>query len=151
MEQVKTVKRLCPGSGRAADIVTREDDSGINAGDVVHRCPVCGKSWGYNTLQDWSGVPVPRHFVKMVISEWDGKPGSQVPSRYYKPWVEMWVDERRVGHGLVVTLKDGYSFAADRHEAMRSFDTAAAAAEALREPFHCYCAECSARIVAVDS
>lgn len=151
MEQVKTVKRLCPGSGRAVEVRTREDGEDLNSGDVLHRCPVCGKGWVRNTRRDWSAVPAPRHFVEMVVREWDGKPGSQVPGRYYKPWIEMWVDERRVGHGLVVTLRDGYSFAEGYHLSMRTFDTAAAAAEAVRDPFHCYCGECSRRIVAVES
>ena len=60
-----TNKKKCAGSGQKPILVTRDEISDINPGNVLHYCPDCGRSWARNTLNDgWPDLPIPRHFVE---------------------------------------------------------------------------------------
>lgn len=144
MRELNTVLRKCPGTDRSPEIKTRDDDPTINPGEVIHVCPVCGRKWARNTLQDWSHLPTPRHMVKVIVEP--AKRVRDVPARYENPRIEFWDDERMIGNSIVVTLKWGFTFIEGQHAGVMGFDTATEAREAILGSFHCYCEDCVAKI-----
>ncbi len=57
--------------------------------------------------------------------------------------IEDWSDERGLGHGIIVTLKPGWSFDWSSHEGVRGFDTVTEARrETRRKHIHLCDPEC---------
>lgn len=134
----KRVKRLCLGAGRLPTVVGRDEDPRINPGDVIHRCPVCSRTWGRNSIKDWSDLPIPRHMVVIDPRPRDGAP----PARYYHPRIQFWDDERSSGSGILVTLFYGFTFEGGQHCGVKGFDSGAEAYQAVKDSDFCYCSEC---------
>lgn len=142
MKNSRTVKRVCLGSGRLPKIFTRDDLPDINPGDVIHGCPVCGKRWGRNTLNDWSALPTPRHMVDIEPAAVPVPGAGVVPARYFSQRIESWDDERSSGNGIIVTLKYGFTFEPGEHYGVKGFDSGKEAAENVAGSGHCYCDDC---------
>ena len=56
--------------------------------------------------------------------------------------VEHLDDERDLGHGYIITLHYGWTFASPWHEGVRGFDTIKEATQAVRWAEACDCTEC---------
>jgi len=58
--------------------------------------------------------------------------------------VEHWDDESDLDHGIIVTLRYGYSFEHHQHSGVMGFDTARDARNAIKleNLWRCNCAEC---------
>lgn len=60
-------------------------------------------------------------------------------------WVQHWDDERNLGHGIIVTLHYGWSFAANEHQGVQGFDTVTDARDGVKKEnlFQCKCENCA--------
>lgn len=60
-------------------------------------------------------------------------------------YVEHWDDERDLDHGIIVTLKYGWSFYANEHQGVMSFETFTEAREAVKRKniYPCSCSRCT--------
>lgn len=142
MKQGQVRRRLCPGGEMMPVVWTREEHPEINPGEVHHKCPVCQRTWARNTMQDWSELPIPRHFVLM----YDPPAVRQgfVPRRYRNAKIQFWNDERAAGNDVVVTLHYGFTFDEGSHSMVKGFKTITAAVEAVRAAVGCTCDDCKA-------
>lgn len=59
-------------------------------------------------------------------------------------YIEHWDDERNLDHGIIVTLKYGWSFYDKSHQDVMSFETATEAREATKRKniYPCNCEKC---------
>ena len=63
-------------------------------------------------------------------------------------YVEHWDDERDLDHGIIVTLRYGWSFLEHEHQGVMSFETVTEAKEAVKRKniFPCSCEQCNKRV-----
>lgn len=61
-------------------------------------------------------------------------------------YIEHWDDERDIDHGIIVTLRYGWSFCEKEHQGVMSFETISEAREAVKRKniYQCQCTKCSA-------
>ena len=64
-------------------------------------------------------------------------------------YIQYWDDERNLDHGVIVTLRYGWSFCDNHHQGVMSFETVSEAREASKRKniYPCHCDKCKGAAV----